>query len=242
MLFPPQGNPALGPGIEGVVMEKVYYKRMRIAAFTLTFTLAAGLARLPAQQQQPTPMRTSSLDSHEGMTIAVEPFTSAEQYKAAFPKKSPFASGIVALRLMFRNETADSIRVNLSRIRLSLTLEDESRQELPSLTSDEVADVVFSPKLKDPTRRTRLPIPLPSSNKVGHDKKWTELAKAAEEASVRSGVIAPHSTAEGLLYFDLQGQTELLSNARLYIPELVALEKNQGLMYFDIDLNRPAPR
>ncbi len=223
-------------------MEKVYYKRMRNAAFTLTFALAATLSPLPAQQQQSTPMRASSLDSHEGMTIAVEPLTSSDQYKSAFPKKNPFASGIVALRVMFRNETADSIRVNLSRIRLSLTLEDESRQELPSLTSDEVADVVFTAKVKDPTRRARLPIPLPSSKKVGHDKNWTELAKAAEEASVRNGVIAPHSNSEGLLYFDLQGQTDLLNKARLYVPELVALEKNQGLMYFDIDLNRPATR
>ena len=141
---------------------------------------------------------------------------------------------------MLRNETADSIRVNLSRIRLSLILEDESRQELPSLTSEQLADAVFSSKVKDPSRRTRLPIPLPSSNKIGYDKNWTELAKAAEEASLRDGVIAPHSTAEGLLYFDLQGQFDLLNNARLYIPELVALEKNHGLLFFDIDLSRAA--
>lgn len=223
-------------------MEKVYYKRMRNAALAVAaFAFAAALSPLPAQQQQSPAMRTSSLDSHEGMTIAVEPLTNADQYKSAFPKKNPFASGIVALRVMFRNETSESIRVNLSRIRLSLTLEDESRQELPSLTSEEVADVVFSAKVKDPSRRARLPIPLPS-NKIGHDKNWTELSKAAEEAGVRNGVIAPHSKTEGLLYFDLQGQTELLSNARLYIPELVALEKNQGLMYFDIDLNRQPSR
>lgn len=219
-------------------MEKVYYKPMRNAALAVCFAFVLTPSLRSAEQQPATPMRTSALDSHEGMTIAVEPFTRADQYKAAFPKKNPFASGIVAVRVMFRNETADSIRVNLSRIRLSLTLEDESRQELPSLTSEEVADVVFTSKAKDPTRRTRLPIPLPSSNKIGHDKNWTELARAAEEASVRNGVIAPHSTTEGLLYFDLQGQTELLSNARLYVPELVALEKNQGLLYFDIDLSR----
>ena len=221
-------------------MEKVYYKRMRNAALVVSYAIALAFSPLLAQQRQTAPMRTSSLDSHEGMTIAADPLTSAEQYKAAFPKKNPFASGIVALRVMFRNETAESIRINLSRIRLSLTLDDESRQELPSLTSDQVADVVFTAKLKDPNRRPRLPIPLPPSNKIGHDKNWTELANAAEEASVRNSVIAPHSSTEGLLYFDLHGQTDLLINARLYIPELVALEKNQELMYFDIDLNRPA--
>ena len=221
-------------------MEKVYYKLMRKAAFALPCAALLLLSTSFAQQQQSTPMRTSALDSHEGMTIAAEPWTNLALYKPAFPKKNPYSFGILAVRVMLRNETADSIRVNLSRIRLSLILEDESRQELPSLTSEQLADAVFSSKVKDPSRRARLPIPLPSSNKIGHDKNWTELARAAEEASLRDGVIAPHSTAEGLLYFDLQGQFDLLNNARLYIPELVALEKNHGLLFFDIDLSRAA--
>jgi len=221
-------------------MEKVYYKCMRKAALALPCAALLLLSTSFAQQRQSTPMRTSALDSHEGMTIAAEPWTNLAQYKPAFPKKNPYSFGILAIRVMLRNETPDSIRVNLSRIRLSLVLEDDSRQELPSLASEQLADAVFSSKVKDPSRRARLPIPLPSSNKIGHDKNWIELAKAAEEASLRDGVIAPHSTAEGLLYFDLQGQFDLLNNARLYIPELVALEKNHGLLFFDIDLSRAA--
>jgi hypothetical protein len=223
-------------------MEKVYYKRMRKAAFALPCaTLLLFSSSLAQPQPQSTPMRTSALDSHEGMTIAAEPLMSADQYKPAFPKKNPFSSGILAIRVMFRNETADSVRVNINRIRLSLTIDEENRQELPSLTSEELAEVVFSPKSKDPSRRVRLPIPLPSATKAGRDKNWIELAKAAEEAGFRDGVIAPHGTAQGLLYFDLQGQFDLLASARLYIPELVALEKNHGLLFFDIDLSRANP-
>ena len=224
-------------------MRKVYYKRMRNAALMLP---CAALLLFPIsaaqQQQQSKPMRTSALDSHEGMTIAAEPLTNIDQYKQAFPKKNPYSSGILAVRVMFRNETNDSIRVNLGRIRLSVEIAEGDRQDLPSLTSDEVADAVFRSKTKDPSRRTRLPLPLPSSTKVGHDKNWTELARQAEEAGVRAGVVAPHSTSEGLLYFDLQGQYDLLSNARLYVPELVALEKNHGLLFFDIDLGRSSSR
>ena len=225
-------------------MGKVYYKRMRKAASALSCAVLLGLPSLaiPQQSSQSTPMRTSALDSHEGMTIGAEPLLSAEQYKPAFPKKNPFSSGIIAIRVMFRNETSESIRVNINRIRLSFQLEDESRQELPTLTSDDVADVVFTSKTKDPSKKTRLPFPLPSSTKVGRGKDWTELSKQAEEAGFRTGVIAPHSSAQGLLYFDLQGQTDLLARAHLYIPELVALEKNQGLLFFDIDLSRATPR
>ena len=237
-----QGNPAPTQGIEGVEMGKVYYKRMRKAALTLPCAALLLFSTSSAQQQQSTPMRTSALDSHEGMTIAAEPWTNVDQYKQAFPKKNPYSSGVLAIRVMFRNETADSIRVNLSRIRLSVEIDEGNRQDLPSLTSEEVADVVFRSKTKDPSRRTRLPLPLPSSTKVGHDKKWTELARQAEEAGFRAGVVAPRSTSEGLLYFDLQGQYDLLSNARLYVPELIALEKNRGLLFFDIDLSRATPR
>jgi hypothetical protein len=41
-----------------------------------------------------------------------------------------------------------------------------------------------------------------------------------------------------LLYFDLQGQFDLLSTAHLYIPDVRALEKNHPLLYFEIDLSR----
>jgi hypothetical protein len=225
-------------------MGKVYYKRMQKAAFTIPCAalLLFSNAPVPQQQTRPAPMRTSALDSHEGVTIGAEPLTSPEQYKPSFPKKNPFSSGVLAIRVLFRNETADSIRVNISRIRLSLQLADENRQEIPTLTSEDVADVVFASKAKDPSKRARVPFPIPTTPKTGRGKDWTELAKQAEEAGFRDGVIAPHSTAQGLLYFDLQGQYDLLTNARLYIPELVALEKNHGLLFFDIDLSRATPR
>jgi hypothetical protein len=41
-----------------------------------------------------------------------------------------------------------------------------------------------------------------------------------------------------LLYFDLQGQLDLLNTAHLYVPDVRALEKNHPLVYFEIDLSR----
>ena len=69
-------------------------------------------------------------------------------------------------------------------------------------------------------------------------KNWEQYQKLAEDAGLHSSVVAPHATVEGLLYFDMQGQFDLLANSRLYIPDLLALEKNQALMYFDIDLSK----
>ena len=217
-------------------MQKVYYKRMRKAALpasavALLFYPCAAFAQQPRSS-----VRGSVLDAHEGMTVTAEPWTSPEQYKQSFHKKSPFASGIIAIRVSFRNDTNQSIRIGLSRIRLTLNIDENDRQELQPLSAADVADTVYHAGDPSSSRaRFPLPVPLPKSS---HDKKWNELKQAAEDAGVRAGVIAPHTTAEGLLYFDLRGQFDLLNTAHLYIPDLVALETNHALLYFELDLSR----
>jgi hypothetical protein len=78
--------------------------------------------------------------------------------------------------------------------------------------------------------------------KIGRDKKWTEVEQSMRDAGVQASVVAPHNTVQGLLYFNLRSQFDLLNSARLYVPEVVAIEKNRGLMYFEIDLSRTAER
>jgi hypothetical protein len=229
-------------------MQKVYYTRMKIAssavisvALPLTMFILSAKPPASAQQQSASkPITTASLDSHEGLTIAADPWLSAERYQQVFPKKSPYAAGILAIKVTLRNDSAESIRVNIERIRLNLTFDDNNRQELPGLTSEQLADAVLHPRVKSPSK-PRIPLPLPSSS-GGRDKNWEQFQKLAEDNSLHASILAPHSTTEGLLYFDLQNQFDLLANARLYIPNLFALEKNQALMYFDIDLSRPGSR
>jgi hypothetical protein len=222
-------------------MQKVYYKSMRSVSAVLPFVLLPLLA-VGAWSQTRTTSKGSAVDSHEGMTISAEPWISPEQYKAKFPKKSPFAAGVVAIRVSFRNDTSESIKINLERIRLTLDLGENNRQELPPLTPQQLADVVVPPRGDPSATRSRFPIPLPIPRSGGgRDKHWTEFEKAAEEASVQGSVVAPHTTVEGLLYFDLQNQFDLLNSARLYIPNLVSLEGNRALLYFDLDLSRASP-
>jgi len=198
------------------------------------------LASEPGATQQPSSLKTTSLESHEGMTITARPWTDAALYKEKFPKKSPFAAGIIAIQVIFRNDSDDSMKINLERIRLNLTLSEEDHQALYPLTSGEAADAVTRPSTKNLTTK-RLPIPL-GGPKVGKDKKWTEAEQSIRNAGVQASVVAPHSSVQGLLYFDLRSQFELLNTAHLYVPEIVAIEKNHGLLYFEIDLSRSAER
>jgi hypothetical protein len=200
--------------------------------------VAASLVAAFAGAQQP-PLRTASLESHEGLTISATPWTEAAKYKEKFPKKSPHAAGILAVEVSFRNDSDDSVKVNLSRIRLTVHLDAENTQEIPSLSAEELVQAVLKPGGKDPTAtRKKLPIPV-AIPKSGKDKNADELQRQAQDASVPTGVIAPHSTVKGLLYFDMQNQFDLLETAHLYVPDLVLMRGNRALTFFDIDLGQP---
>ena len=216
-------------------MRKVYYNPTRkLTLFLLALTGLSLTTDAGAAQQAS--LKTSALESHEGMTISARAWTNPALYKEKFHKKSPYAAGIVALQVTFRNDSDDSLRVSLERIRLNVNLSEEDRQALNPLTSEQAADLIMKPGAKNVTK-SRFPIPI-GGPKVGHDKKWTDVEEELREAGVRASIVAPHSSVQGLLYFDLQNQFDLLSNARLYVPEIVAIEKNRELMYFEIDLSQ----
>ena len=221
-------------------MRKVYYNPMRKLTLILPLLALSLMASQPGASQQPSSLKTTSLESHEGMTITARPWTDPALYKEKFPKKSPFAAGIIAIQVAFRNDSDDSMKINLERIRLNLTLSEEDHQALYPLTSEEAADVITRPSTKNLTTK-RLPIPL-GGPKIGKDKKWIEVEQSIRDAGVQASVVAPHSSVQGLLYFDLRSQFELLNTAHLYVPEIVAIEKNRGLLYFEIDLSRSAER
>ncbi|HEX2664526.1 MAG TPA: hypothetical protein VHM93_16955 [Candidatus Acidoferrum sp.] len=217
-------------------MRKFYYNPSRKLILLLPALMALLLApsRVGAQSQDS--LKTSALESHEGMTISARPWRAPALYKEKFHKKSPYAAGIVGVQVTFRNDSDDSLKVNLERIRLNVTLSEDNRQALDPLTSEQAADVMLQPSAKN-IGRSRFPIPI-GGPKVGHDKKWVEVEQELREAGVRASIVAPHSSVQGLLYFDLQGQFDLLNSSRLYIPDVVALEKNRGLLYFEIDLSQ----
>lgn len=189
-------------------------------------------------QQQGDSLRTSIVDAHEGVTIGVDPWTQASRYKTKFPKKSPFNGGIVALHLTIRNDNDEGVKMNLSRIRLLVQLDEDNRQELENLTAEDVADtVMLKQNGKDPTaRRNPLPLPLPVGRpKPERDKNWAEFKEACQNAAMPSSVVGAHSTMEGLVYFDLRGELDLLKTARLYVPDLQRMSTREAISYFDIE-------
>ena len=212
--------------------------RIRLAAVLLFFLGIMAPVLLAAQQ--PLPAHSAATESHEGVTISVEPWTHASSYKEKFPKKSPFSGGVVALHVTFRNNSDESVKVDLQRIRLVVILGEENRQELNPLTADDVADTVLLKSGKDPTtRRNPLPIPIGKPN-PSRDKNWTDFRDQCQNAGLPSPVVAVHGTIDGLIYFDMRSEWELLQTARLYIPNLESMATHTPLSYFEIELGHSA--
>jgi hypothetical protein len=191
----------------------------------------------PSEPQQPvSAARNIPKDSHEGITISVEPWTRASDYKEKFPKKSPFAGGVAALHVTVRNDSDESVKIDLHRIRLLVTIAEDNRQELDSLGADDVADAVLLKGTKDPTkRRNPLPVPIGKPN-PSRDKNWTDFRDDCQNAAIPSPVVAAHTSMDGLVYFDLRSEWDLLQTARLYVPGLVTMSSHSPLSYFEIDL------
>lgn len=217
---------------------------MRVLAASALF--AAAVASLSAQDNPPqtsskpaASARPAAADSHEGMTIGIDPWTQASQYKEKFPKRSPFSKGIVAIHVSFRNDNDHGVKINLQSVRLLVLVSEDNRQQLLPLSAEDVADtVLLKDNGKDPTsKRNPLPIPIPGSGvKSQRDGNWIALRDACQNAGVPTSIIGAHNTVEGLLYFDLRGEVDLLQSAHLYLPNVVSMGDNQPLSYFDIAL------
>src|ERR1700736_1215180 len=113
-------------------MRKVYYNSMRNLSGAVPFLaaclMAGGYAGAQQRGGQGPSLKTAALETHEGLTISALPWTNAALYKEKFPKKSPFSAGVLALQVVLRNDSDESMRVNLERIRLTVQLDAENRQ------------------------------------------------------------------------------------------------------------------
>jgi hypothetical protein len=167
------------------------------------------------------------------LLIAVNPYTSAEQYKARFGKRTPYDGGILAIEVFFRNDNDLPIRINLKTMQLLVGAPGEARQHLDPLSPEEVADRVLS-KPKDPT--PRLPIPHPGGIAPKHDKNWEEFAGNVRSAALATDLLPPHATTHGFVYFDIDRHYGWLTNARFDVPDLAFMNNAKPIFFFDIDL------
>jgi len=188
---------------------------------------------------QAAPEQLPARESHSGLLIAVDAYHDAARSKERFGKKHPQAAGILAVEVIFRNDTNRAIWIGLDRIRLILEAPGASRQRLEPMHRAEVVDRLLGKGPPDPTLPRR---PLPRRRPSGPDKQWAETEVLISSLELNFDALPPQSTMRGFLFFDLNKRFDRLAHARLYIPELKFIHTGEELMFFEIDLARAAVR
>jgi hypothetical protein len=210
-----------------------------LSSFAVISTLCATPSVALAQAQTD-PATLPARETHDKLTIAVDPYLDQARYKDRFGKKTPFDGGVVAIEVFFRNENEKPIRVGLESIRLILKPEGHDRQRLEPLAPEEVADAILGQNDPNPTvKRKPLPRGIPSSNR---GKEWQQIMGALREAELSGDLVPPHGMLHGFLYFNVARHFEWLPDGDLYFPDLKLIPEQKELFYFEVSLSPARPK
>jgi hypothetical protein len=169
----------------------------------------------------------ASKDTHpnEYVTAAVDVYNTS-------PKADIFIThfsdeGILPVFLVITNDGDQPIAVNNMRAELVTA----RRNKLEALEVDDVLRRVAHIKGSS-NPRTVGPIALPGGNK---NKKAQQQYEELTRAKFTAAAVEPHSTQSGFLFFDVQGVTQPVDGAHIY---LTGIRDSNGseLMYFEIPL------
>jgi hypothetical protein len=179
---------------------------------------------------------TPAHDSHQGVTVAADPYTDAQRSRERFGKKHPQLVGLLAIEVTIRNDNPQPVRVALDQVRLVLDRGEGSRQRLAPLSLEETVLALLQ---KRPERQRR-PFPVPGRIPTSpRGKDWEEMERLLQSLWLEMDIIPPGATARGFLFFDLQGRFALLERASLYFPELYFLHDGRPLLFFEMHFGRP---
>ncbi|HLX00029.1 MAG TPA: hypothetical protein VKR82_15400 [Candidatus Acidoferrales bacterium] len=170
-------------------------------------------------------------DTHQGVTVAADPWLQAQDYKARFGKKTPYDAGVIAIDIYFHNDGNIPLRVNLDTIRLTLAFEGQPEQDLPPLRAEVVADYILNQSGVKKSRRLSLPIGGGKPN-----KQMNEMTAVIRQNQLATDLIPPKGTVNGFLYFDLGGEFDYIKSAKIYVPDLKEMETDKTLFFFDVPL------
>jgi len=206
----------------------------RLLVLTLVWPLTAF-----AQTVQVDPLTLPTRDTHQNLTVAADPYVSADRYsKTLFGKTSPYEAGIVAINVYFKNDGDSPIRVNPNRIFLTISVPRQDHEKLLPLTPAEVADRAILRARANPSA-SRMPFPR-SGGASGKGKSWDEMNSMIQSLVLSTDVLPPHGTTHGFLFYDVDHQFDAIRYSTVYIPDLFFMTDKKALLFFEIDLH-PVP-
>jgi hypothetical protein len=205
-----------------------------IAALTILFSSAALWAFkdfVPPKANSANTYACKDTHPNEHVTGAVDVYNTP-------PKSDIFIThfadeGILPVFLVMTNDGDQPITVN----KMQAELVTARHNKLEALDVDDVFRRVAHIKGSSSNPNPRVgPIPLPGGTK---NKKVQQQYDELTRAKFTAEAVEPHSTQSGFLFFDVQGVSQPVDGAHIY---LTGIRDNNGneLIYFEIPLSPPS--
>jgi len=185
------------------------------AAKQFVMPSARPAATYPAHDEHPT----------EALTVAIDPYDTAD--RAGIFSIHYRDIGMLPVFLVITNDSDQPVAV--AEMKAQLITGDRVK------ISPAVPDDIFR-RLSRPTASTnRYPLPFPSKKVKGGVSK--EAREEVENAQFGAKAVEPHSTQAGFLFFDVEGISAPLSDARFYLTGVRDAKGNE-VMYFEVPLEK----
>jgi hypothetical protein len=197
--------------------------------------LVVLLAAVSLAAKDPPPVRPQPVDtyaakeSHDGVTIAAEPYNTEEKSKAVFGKCDPLPAptNVMPVYLVIGNSTKDTLRLEKWTVEFIAA----DRQKAEPIPAGTVSLMIRGKKLPEGLGQPRVSFPGLSK---GCDVKAADILVARE---FLLKMVPPGDTVGGFLFFDTAKRNEVLRGAKLYLTGMKWGSSGKELFYFEINFD-----
>jgi len=200
-------------------------------AIVVTAALAFAATEYTAPKAYPAKTYPAR-DEHprENITIAADPYDMADKAGPVFalPYKE---KDYLPIHLIITNDGDEPVSLATMKVQLVTA----NRTKIAPAGEDDLYRRFSRVKRRgDEPSRNPLPIPLPRKPDTGVGKAGVE---EIQNAPFKAKAVEPHSTQAGFFFFDVEGVSQPLAGAHLYVTG-VRNGSGEELMFFDISMEK----
>ena len=190
----------------------------------LVFDGAAGAEHPPPPAGAASTYAASENHAEEKVTIAADPYDTKE--KANCFRMDYLKLGFLPVRIIVTNDGDKPINLEQARIHLILANGDK----IPAADPEDVERRTTN--VKNPSGPK---VPIPGLNK--QKSKDPKIEADFHEFEYQAIVVEAHTTRAGFLFYDVDGLSNPLKGAKLYLRRLQAADGKE-LFYFEIPFDK----
>lgn len=212
--------------------------RHRSTLLIVCFVIAISAALTCYASRQfvmPTALAAQSYPAHdihndEHVTIGADPYDTEEKTKIFSQKYAE--NGYLPVFVVVTNDGDQPVSV--ADMRVELVTANKTKL-LPATLDDLYRRFSKVTHRGDEPRRNPLPVPLPKKGAEAGVKPGA--ISEFEAAMFQAHAVEPHSSQSGFFFFDVEGISQPLAGAHLYVTR-VNNNDGQELMYFDLPMDK----